>query len=723
MFGLKEISLDFLTGSPVLVWLSLLVFIALAVFLYLKTNPPLPRYLRIILSGLRILALLALFAALLEPVFSFSREIKQQKKVLVLLDGSASMDRVELDISRRARLDSLLSTEAFSQLGSEVDMTSYWFGGNITDNRQDVDRSKTSLGDVIYEMDKRQLTDPANYWLLLSDGNSNSGREVREASQGLPLPVITVDMSAGIGDFDVALTNIEFSPVVFVGEQTEVKIKLSWHRALNKSMQVQLLDSNRVLDQQVFNITQDAGLGEIVLKYQPPEPGQRILRVNIPALEDEENDGNNQRSFAVKILKSKLLVLLATDSPDYEVGFLKRFLDRSDRYEVDLRVTGDKAGNLAGVFPTRQGELNRFDLVILYDPDPAVLQSRRGVIESYLSEKGGALWLLMGRRFVSRGPVDWFNRLLPFYQSQPRPVSHRDFHAVPAEGNLFHPAVRLADDQTSIRNAWAELPPFQSLVICDQIDRDGVVLAYRSEGSAVGLKTPVIGFKRLGPGKVFAQSVLPLWTWGFVNLGFGEDDSRYGKFIEGVASWLTVKEDFDPIRVAPDKQVYSRGETIRFDGYAYDQGFRPIADVVGRVKLIRESDQESMETDLVALGDGKFYAEYYNLTPDRYRYSAMMEKDGRLLKQNDGKLLIESFSLEQYDQSGDPATLTALSRLSGGSYYTFRQFDDALAAIDRTPETLLVRSEVVVWNKLWILLTIIGALSIEWLLRKANQLI
>ncbi len=130
-----------------------------------------------------------------------------------------------------------------------------------------------------------------------------------------------------------------------------------------------------------------------------------------------------------------------------------------------------------------------------------------------------------------------------------------------------------------------------------------------------------------------------------------------------------------------------------------------------------------METDLVALGDGKFYAEYYNLTPDRYRYSAMMEKDGRLLKQNDGKLLIESFSLEQYDQSGDPATLTALSRLSGGSYYTFRQFDDALAAIDRTPETLLVRSEVVVWNKLWILLTIIGALSIEWLLRKANQLI
>ena len=130
-----------------------------------------------------------------------------------------------------------------------------------------------------------------------------------------------------------------------------------------------------------------------------------------------------------------------------------------------------------------------------------------------------------------------------------------------------------------------------------------------------------------------------------------------------------------------------------------------------------------MESDLVALGDGKFSAEYFNLTPGSYRYSAVMEKDGRLLKENEGELLIESFSLEQYDQSGDPATLTALSRLSGGSYHTFRQFDDALATIDRAPQTLLLRSEVVIWNKLWILITIIGALSIEWLLRKANQLI
>ena len=70
MFGLKDISINFLTSTPVAVSLALLLLAALAVYLYFRTNPPLPRYLRIILGGIRLIALLALFAALFEPSFS-----------------------------------------------------------------------------------------------------------------------------------------------------------------------------------------------------------------------------------------------------------------------------------------------------------------------------------------------------------------------------------------------------------------------------------------------------------------------------------------------------------------------------------------------------------------------------------------------------------------------------------------------------------------------------
>jgi LPXTG-motif cell wall-anchored protein len=64
MFGLKDISVSFLTGHPVWVILGGLVLLGLAGLLYWKTNPPLPLWLRIVLGTLRVVAVLALIIAL-----------------------------------------------------------------------------------------------------------------------------------------------------------------------------------------------------------------------------------------------------------------------------------------------------------------------------------------------------------------------------------------------------------------------------------------------------------------------------------------------------------------------------------------------------------------------------------------------------------------------------------------------------------------------------------
>ena len=65
------------------------------------------------------------------------------------------------------------------------------------------------------------------------------------------------------------------------------------------------------------------------------------------------------------------------------------------------------------------------------------------------------------------------------------------------------------------------------------------------------------------------------------------------------------------------------------------------------------------------------------------------------MKQNTGRLVVEAFSLEEFDRSGNPGNLIALSRLSGGDYYTFSDFDRALEAIDRTPISTIKKSEIV----------------------------
>ena len=723
MFGIDEISIEFLTDRPIWVWLSLVVLVGLAVWLYRRTNPPLPGWLRVVLTGLRVVAVVALVLALLEPVLGYTTSTESRRRVVVAVDASASMERVEADKPRRARLDSLLSGPAFARLSDEAEVDVSYFGRSAVARRGDVEAQETALGDALYELDKLYLGQPPDYYLLLSDGRSNSGRAPREVASGLAAPVVGVGVQVDEGAFDIGLARTDFNPVVFVGRPTEIEVKLTWRNAAGRRTRVELRQGDRVLAEQSLNLDVETGFGDVALRWVPESPGQKMLQAGVVPLEGEETEENNRRTMSVKVLKSRLLTAVVTEHPDYETGFLKRFLERSDKYEVELLATGADLGNLTRRFPSAQTELNRYDLVILQDPDPRTLVSHQGIIESYLAEKGGAVWVLMGEAFASAGRVDWFDRLLPFHPSGARAYQRVEFQAEPDEANLFHPAVRLGDSRASIRSIWSELPPFQSLVVCDRVDPRAVVLASAPERVSPRAVLPVMGFKRHGPGKLLASAALPFWPWGFLRLGYGEDDGSYARFVDGAVGWLTVKDDFDPVRVVPEKEVFTRGEIVRFDGFAYDPGFRPIPGVSGTVEMSRTDGEESYTSDLLALGEGRYYAEIPSVAPAEYDYRAVLEKDGVLLKENRGQVLVEAFSLEEFDRSADPATLAAVASLSGGSYFSYQDFDAAVGSMDLSPRLLQEHGEVGLWNRFWVLLAFVGALAAEWLLRKINQLV
>lgn len=723
MFGLKDLSFDFLTRTPWLVAIAVLVLAGLTFLLYYRTNPVIENWKRWSLALLRSLAVCALLLALLEPVLSYDREWQRTRRISVLLDRSSSMERTEAGKSRQARLDSLLSTSQFDQLRANSELRVSYFGGTLSETPDNIGREKTALGDVLASKAAAELTTPSDSWLLFSDGKSNSGRSPAEVATSLTQPVTAINLAVDIGNFDFALEDLDYSPILFVGQPTEITARFSWHNGVGKTARVQLLDDNRVLAENSLQIDQEGGKGEIKLRYTPAEPGQKLLRVSIPPVQGEENDGNNAQTISLKILKSRLMVLLVTARPDQEIGFLRRHLLASDKYDVDLRATGPRAGNLSGQFPSQQTELNRFDLVVLHDPDPQMFTQYQSIIRSYLNDRGGAIWVMLGEQYANRGPVPWFNELLPFSQTTRRRIEWSDFHGEPTENNLFHPSIRIADDRAAIREAWNDLPPFKSLVRTDQTDPQAVILAYIAESGRGDLRSPILGYKRFGPGKLLASAALPFWTWGFVEIGFGGNDSAYTRFVEGTTRWLTVRDDFDPVRIVPEKEIFTRGEMVRFHGFAFDQGFRPIPGAVGTVTLSATDKDQTYDADLLERGEGLYEATFDQLQPGKYQYRGIMSREGVELKRNEGTIVVENFSLEEFDQSGDPSTLQAIAASTGGRYYTFREFSYALAALDVSPVNERIHSEIPIWGKTWLLLLFIGLLSIEWIFRKMNQLL
>jgi hypothetical protein len=722
MLGLQDISVELLSAHLWLVILAGLGLIALTWLLYRRTSPPLPWYTRAGLAALRLIAIVAVVLILAEPVISYVRSHQRDTRLAVLLDRSQSMGKVEQGKSRRTRLDSLLSSQAWEAIQNQAELDRWYFAGRAAEEPAKVDSTRTALGEVMYSIRQAQLERPADAWLLFSDGRSNAGRPARAVATELGQPVHTIDMAAPSSRFDVGLAEIDFNPVVFSGQPTEVKVRLSFSESEGKTIPIQLLQDGQVLDRHSLTTDVSTGMAEATMRYTPSSPGQAMMQVRVPSLEGEQSTANNRRNFAVKVLKSRLNVLLVSPQPDYEVGFLKRFMDQADRYEVELIVTGSKAGNLSGRFPDRGAELNRYDLVVLHDPDPAQLEPHAGIIQSYLRERGGAVWLMMGQTYASRPPAQWLTELLPVARSGRVGIQRGEYQPVPAEGQLFHPVLRLADDQSSIRAIWSELPPFRSVLPCEVTAAGATVLAWLTSRAGNAPRLPAMAFRRHGPGKVLVNTALPLWTWGFVKLGLGEDDVHYRRFLEGTLSWLTVSDDFDPVRVAPSRDIYTRGQTVRFDAHAYDLGYRPLSGVSGEVSL-ESDDGTSYETDLLASGEGHYVAEFEGLPAGSYEWRAELSKDGQRLKTEEGRLLIESFSLEEYDQRGDPAELSAIASNSGGRYYRFDDFNKVVSDLELRPVTVRAEGDYSLWGKSWLLILIILALGVEWLWRKVMQLI
>jgi len=159
------------------------------------------------------------------------------------------------------------------------------------------------------------------------------------------------------------------------------------------------------------------------------------------------------------------------------------------------------------------------------------------------------------------------------------------------------------------------------------------------------------------------------------------------------------------------------------DGLVYDQGFRPIPDVTGTVTLTGENGTDVFERDFIEQAPGQLRSEFTGIPPGRYQYRALLEKEGRPLKEEQGAILVEMFSLEEFDRSGDQALLMAVASVTGGEFAPFSEFDRVISAIDMQPVTETEQKEIILWNKFWLLLIFILALAVEWVLRKINNLI
>lgn len=723
MTSLTELSIDFLTGSPFLTILGLIIAIGLAVYLYYRTNPPLPTPIRVLLVGLRMIAILALFLALFEPVFSYTREFERLPRVNLLIDQSRSMSVDENGLTRKQRIDSILASPSFMEFVDNFDTKSFYFGGNLSENKSSIDSLSTALGQILADLAKEESAGPAEAWILFSDGINNTGISPPTSSKEISSPIYSIGIGTDNGRRDIAITDVDYNQIAFVGKSTEVAVQIEWSGMDNEKVAINIKDGGKILASDTITVSPGNLKQDLVMHMIPEKIGRQSYSIEIPNFDNETNEENNSRSISMAVMKSRFNVLLVVDHYDWEYAFMSRYLERADNVDLTNIVYKADGTFLEGSFPSTQAELNRYDLIIFYDIKPNLLRACEDIIHSFVAEKGGSIFFMLGQNYLTSGRSRWVDNFLPFVTKRlSAKLLYTKYNGIPSESFLFHPAIRLSDDRRGVRERWRDLPNFETLVPLDSVTAQSKVLVTADLGRNAA-EYPVLGYKVIGAGKILAMTAAPLWHWSFLSIGFDESGSDYERFWDGAIKWLSLKEDFDPIKIVPDRDIYTKGDEVGFTAFVYDQGFRPIEKARGFVELFDESGGDTVIVPWDERGEGKYRAEFKTLSPGQYNYRGIVNRDGAVLKETSGQLVVESYFIEDLDYRPDFAALEAVSSNTGGAFLYGDRADSLLSLIDDSAIFESVRREISVWDKVWLLFIFIGALAIEWLLRKRYQLI
>jgi len=722
LLNLQERNLEVVIGLFILALLF-------AILTYRHTFPPLSKRKKALLLGLRIIALFSLFLVLSEPILTIARRHVQKPFIALLLDTSRSMDLKGIDIKRIEELQNLLKNDIFEKISSEAELKSFGFADSLIpldlkERLPDSLGDATAIGEAI-ELTEEKLKEKNLVGIvILSDGANNLGKDPVLVARSSNIPIYTCGVGEYIPPKDISLERIIYNDIAYVGDQIPIQVDISQTGFDQLKIPVSIKEKKSTLTQQNLSLGKSGATQTVDLTITPEEAGLHQYDLTIPVLKEESIKENNRRSFTIKVLKSKIKILLITGSLNWEYTFLKRTLERDKNINLQTLVYGKKRQPILGRFPQGEKQLSSFDILIFIDPPRFILKGHKKEIEDFVKSFGGSALFLLGKEFMDTHGFMEISSLLPFNPSgKSITFSPANLNLKLTEEGKLHPVTRLVENIEENENIWSDLPPFLGVAVLGSVTKDANNLAGFRNPLNPDIFSPGIVVRNYGKGKVMAITVTPFWRWDFLLWGIGKDSQIYQTFWNNSVRWLVVREDMDLINVFTDKKIYKGGEKIAFKAKIFDQNYQKIGDasVVVNIKGDALPDSEVVNLSLGELGD--YTATLRALPPGKYLFKGEVFRNGKKLGTKKGEFLVEEYSVEDSDLKTDFDLLKRIAEVSGGKYYEKDQIENLTGDLKLVEKEEQKKKEIQLWNHPLLLAIFVLCLSIEWAIRKRSQLL
>jgi len=734
--------------------LGLALFGALVIIVgYSRGARPVRGGIRFILVLLRIGVLGALLFILLRPMVLVTREETRNKPVFsILVDTSESMNTK--DVGNQSRFEAVTSAlwrnrsaSFLRRLAQDYEIRVYGFDTEVhrTSPRFLVagDRAKgkaTHIASALLDAVQGDASHRARGVLLLSDGRSSeidalSGvRHAARYLRTLQVPVWTVPVGTATEVKDLRVFARLNSSFLLADQPGSLHVSVTGAGYKDWAADIHLYREDEYVASK--QVTLADGHAETSFPIREEHRGVYRYRVEVEPLPGESDPDNNTRSVIARIVDEKTRVLVVEGRPHWDSKFLLRALraDRNVEITSIFHINEDKSfaiverlsddgvaekATMPGVrMPRTRDELLHYDCIFLgKHMDDVFSSAELKLLQRYVADDGGSLVFFRGKPY-SRGtselskiePVTWGGGALKDVQLELTPQGE----ASP----LFDYGSQIGSGAAIVR----ELPAMTSVTRITDEKSLAVVLARVADGRR-GEPMATVVYHRYGAGKVMSIGASGLWQWSFLPERLEHYDDIYARFWSQMIRWLVSGSDFLPgrdISFQIDKTVFAPGEPVRMVIRAKlidHERYHP------QIELTYPDGHAEQLVPERQAGDENMYE--VSFTPQREgEYEAVLHNNTGQPEEDVSRFIVYDDSTESRYVQADREMLALLSQTTGGESLE-------LGELETLPERVEVFEKLAqecvkpedVWDRSWVYAALIGALGIEWLLRRIAGLL
>ena len=585
-----------------------------------RPRAPRPRRDGLIVLGLRLLAVVALIGLALEVTLRIEQVTPSGRRVVVLVDRSASMDLADAAdpgsddrVRRLARAQTVWKDSEDARVGwrddgivvevRTFDETTVPLTGEPADTLEVTpDGAASDLAGALSELAQpgRRETTPLAGVVVISDGlvaaDDAADGHVRAVAESLGVPVTTVATGAP-AIVDVGIAQVRAGEFAFVENVAEFEATIIAHELAGKATTVQLRRDGEIVSEQRIRLPADGVPREVRFEVAPDRIGQFVYEIAVPEMEGEATSANNHRAFVVKVLRDKVRVLHVAGRPDWDVRALRTLLRRDPNVELlsyyilrgmDDISREDTTAPLSLIpFPTEElfeEQLGSFDLVVLHNFDAVRHQVGQYVdnMAQYVLE-GGALVLIGGDLGLADGgyAAPAMASVLPIDSRERPPMTELRFRPTVTEAGRRHPITAWLAGTGS----WERLPELSDFNRMRMTSRPATIgasalLVHPDERDGSGTPRPILAVAEPGRGRTMVLSTGSTWRLGFApDLPLIDGARPYDLLWLGAVRWLLRDDSSGRLRLETDRPRYRVGEAVELHVETSTASYAPEPDV------------------------------------------------------------------------------------------------------------------------------------------------